>query len=109
MVRFPCALTVVGCLAALVGAGCGNSKGKGNGPDMTGVAGQALHVISTPVNYAQVGEDLKYQTVLSKPGAADCARMARPQGAKIDQGGSLPSNPTEHPPALHSTAPNAHL
>src|SRR5260370_36738714 len=94
MNRFSRALTVVSCLAALVGTGCGNSKGKGNGPDMTGVAGQALHVISTPVNYAQVAEDLKYQTVLSNPGAADWALMAGPPGAKISQAGP----PTGKPP-----------
>ncbi|HEY2900399.1 MAG TPA: MopE-related protein, partial [Polyangia bacterium] len=88
MNRLSRALAVAGCLAAGFGVGCGKSK-SGSPTPPTGAASQALHVISTPVNYAEVGEDLKYQAVLSKPGAAVWSLTSAPIGATIDQGGSL--------------------
>src|SRR5579872_5712640 len=97
MERLTRALAVSGCLAALFGIGCGKGKSGGGTtttPPPTGAAEAALHIVSTPVNYAQVGQPLTYQAVLSKPGAADWALMAAPDGAKIDQSGSLTWTPS---------------
>ncbi|HVR61250.1 MAG TPA: MopE-related protein, partial [Polyangia bacterium] len=109
MDRVARARVLVGCWAVIgaTAAGCGQSKSKG--PDMTGAADAALHVISTPVSYAKVGEDLKYQAVLSQPGAADWALAAAPQGAKIDQGGSLTWTPTDDQSGPQTVAINAAL
>jgi hypothetical protein len=77
-------------LSILAGAiGCGKTKSS----KPVGASGSALHVMSAPVHNAQVGAALKYQAVLSQPGAADWVLDQAPEGAKIEQGGNLTWTP----------------
>ncbi|HVU51240.1 MAG TPA: MopE-related protein [Polyangia bacterium] len=75
---------------ALGGAlGCGGGKSSSN----TGQTSAALHIMSAPVHAGQVGDQMRYQAVLSQPGAADWTMEQGPHGAAVDQGGNVTWTP----------------
>ena len=73
-------------LATALGCG-GGSKNK------TGQTSAALHIMSAPVHASQVGDQMRYQAVLSQPGAADWTMDQGPHGATVDQGGNVTWTP----------------
>jgi hypothetical protein len=66
--------------------GCGGGSGKGAKPAQTSAA---LHIMSAPAHATQVGDQMRYQAVLSQPGAADWTMAQGPHSASIDQGGNV--------------------
>jgi hypothetical protein len=75
-------------VALAAALGCGGSKGSN-----TAKQSAALHIMSAPVHASQVGDQMRYQAVLSQPGAADWTMMQGPHGAAVDQGGNVTWTP----------------
>ncbi len=76
-----------GFVLVLVGSLGGSGCGKSSRTPASQVA--ALRMISQPVHYTQVNEEMRYQAATSKPGAVAWAMESGPAGASIDEGGNM--------------------